>query len=114
MADSSFGQNPIVIDLTSVGARVIWPAPNRIKIRSIEITGFHAATDGNIVIRQDSASGTQTWAYKNIDTTGAAVAVALTGLFFDYAQQRAPQNGLYMDAIANAWGAGSNLIIWYD
>lgn len=114
MADSSFGAQPITLDLTVTGARVIRNAPERIRISSLELVGAHAATNGNLVLRQDSASGQIVWVYSNQDATGGAFTAVAENRFSDFSEHLQQLNGLYMDAISVAWLGTSVLVIWYD
>jgi hypothetical protein len=115
VADSVFGNNPLVLDLVGVtGARVIVAAPQKVKIRAVHLVGAHAATNGNITIRQGSASGPVVWAYSNQDATGAAYTTATVNIFNDFAGCNAQVDGLYMDDVSVDWLGLSNLIIWYD
>lgn len=108
MADSGFGERDIYIDLTIAGARVIRDAADNalVKIKSIRINGTAGAGGpGDIILRKESASG-------GIEFK----AIAATGSTFDgetIFDTPAPVfKGLYMDALTNAWQAGSFMMIY--
>jgi len=107
MADSSYGLRDIYIDLTSVGARTIRDIAGDGKIvfiDAITINGTSGAGAGDIVLRSDAASSGPI-----VHKTLAPGGTGFDGTKGPSLLIRA--RGLYMDALANAWAAGSFMII---
>lgn len=101
MADGGYGERDIYIDLTVTGARVI--RDECVFIDSVTINGVSGAGAGDIVLRKQSASGPIV--HKTLGPGGTAFdGIAGPPLNIE-------ANRLYMDALANAWAAGSFMII---
>lgn len=106
MADGPYGAREIYIDLTSAGARVIRDvlAEGRyVKIMGVRINGTSGAGAGDIVLRDGSVSGNIV--FKEIAPGGTPFDGTMTPV-------RIRCHGLYMDALANPWAAGSYMIIY--
>jgi hypothetical protein len=104
VADGPYGARDIFIDLTLVGPRVIrdvlkW---EQARVVGLTIKGTTGAGAGNIVLRSDSASGNIVYDQP---------APGGTSFDGDPAPFEIMAQGLYMDALANAWTAGSLMII---
>jgi hypothetical protein len=102
-ADGSYGDQAIYIDLTIAGARVI--SPGTVHIAAIKINGTTSGVGpGNIILRRTSAAGPIIWQELGPSATS-----------FDGTDARPFSingDGLYMDALTNAWAAGSTMIIY--
>lgn len=108
MADGSFGEREIFIDLTiAPAARIIRDAAvegRAVHIDSIRINGTaNAAGAGDIILRKQSATGPVV--FKLNAPTASAHDGTMTPNSFTFA-------GLYMDSVVNAWQAGSHMIIY--
>jgi hypothetical protein len=108
MADGNTGQREIVVDLSVTGARTLRDAAtgNWVKITRISVSGKTGASAQSIVLRSEVAS-TGPILYSLLGT--AATEYEDTNPF---ASGKPVVKGLYLDNIANAWTAGSLLIIY--
>lgn len=107
MADGSYGERDIVIDLTVTGARVIRDATKNemVKLMGVTIAGTSGAAAGTIVLRKESASGSIEFQYA--DPTAATLA----NYTKEFTEPQPVFKGLYMDDQGTAWAAGAKLII---
>jgi hypothetical protein len=107
MADGSFGERDIFIDLTVTGARVIKDATKGefVKIGGIRINGTTGAGAGDITFRKESAGGP-------IVFQALGTASTIFDGTFALPVGSILQKGLYMDALGTAWTAGSQMIIY--
>lgn len=103
MADGAYGAREIVLDLTVAGARVIRASPLLSHIIGIKVQGTAGAGAGDIVLRQDSATGPIIFQLA-VDAGGSADGAVI------------PMDtwavGLYCDAPAVVWAARSTCIIY--
>lgn len=106
MADGSFGERDIVIDLAVTGARVIRDATKSelVKIAGITISGTAGASNGGIVLRKESASGAVVFQFQ----PGVSAVVAFNEPF---TKPKLICKGLYMDTQTTAWAAGAIMVI---
>ncbi len=108
MADGAFGERDIFIDLNSpITARVIRDATKGefVKITAIHIYGTSGAGAGAIVLRKESATGPII--FQVAPANSAAVVVDK-----EFSEKVPIHKGLYMDAVATAWLAGSSMEIY--
>jgi len=106
----------IVIDLNQVGASVIRAAKDA-RIVKMWLSGVAATGDGTIVLRKNAVGGPIVWQHS---ANVAANTRFVLDVNFDTAG--APRSrtavidavGLYFDALAVAWTAGSVLILYVD
>lgn len=106
MADGSYGERSIFIDLTVTGARVIKDATKNefVKISSIHIYGVTGAGSGAIVLHKESASGPTI--FQISPANGATVSIEK-----EFSEKVPIHKGLYMDALGTAWTAGASMQI---
>lgn len=99
--------NPYVIDLTVTGARTLMPLPGYAKLSYITVSGNPGGTGTlTLTLRADAAGGSNpiVWQW-----TGTASVV--NTLQVPFPDDVKPVRGLFLDTIANAWNAGSILLV---
>jgi len=106
MADGLYGLREIVIDLNTTGAREIKKTPELIAIKAILVMGASGAGAGNIVLREDNASGDVKFRFINVNSASYT---------FTFTPEKPIWcRGLYMDAIGTAWATPATMIIYCD
>ncbi len=105
MADGSFETREIRLDLAATpAARVIRAAGQRMRLRSLSISGTSGADFGIIVLRKDNATGPIIFQF-----TPAAAG--------EYQEQRLLDvicDGLFMSTVVTAWAANSIMMIYTE
>ena len=105
MADSSFGERDIFIDLATATARVIRSANDGAigLIGAIDISGVTGASAGTIILRKESATGPVI--FQQYAPSASTIDTHVTF--------HCPigGKGLYMDAMSGAWDGNSTMVI---
>lgn len=106
MADGSYGERIIDIDLTVTGARVIRDATKNehVKVAKILVSGISQAASVAFIFRKESASGPIVAIWQPLQAAQAQTQELISE------NEELLCKGLYLDTISQAWTSGHCLI----
>lgn len=109
MADGSFGERIIDVDLSVTGARVLrdpLTIGKAVKVSKVLVSGTSGAAPVAIVLRKESASGPIVAFWQPVQAAQVQTIELISENEEFYCK------GLYLDNISQAWTAPSHLLVY--